>query len=59
MNLVAEGMRKFTTLYKLLANGTLTPETTLFWDEPEVNLNPVLLKEMAVILMELAQAAFK
>ena len=40
MNLVAEGMRKFATLYKLLANGTLTPETTLFWDEPEANLKP-------------------
>jgi len=59
MNLVAEGMRKFATLYKLLANGTLTPETTLFWDEPEANLNPALLKELAVILTDLAQAGFQ
>lgn len=59
MNLVAEGMRKFATLYKLLANGTLTPETTLFWDEPEANLNPALLKEMAAVLTELAQAGFQ
>lgn len=59
MNLVAEGMRKFATLYKLLANGTLTPETTLFWDEPEANLNPALLKDMASILTELAQAGFQ
>lgn len=59
MNLVAEGMRKFATLYKLLANGTLTPETTLFWDEPEANLNPALLKDMAVILTDLAQAGFQ
>ncbi|MFD1875388.1 AAA family ATPase [Hymenobacter bucti] len=59
MNLVAEGMRKFATLYKLLANGTLTPETTLFWDEPEANLNPALLKEMAVILTDLGQAGFQ
>lgn len=59
MNLVAEGMRKFATLYKLLANGTLTPETTLFWDEPEANLNPALLKEMAVVLTDLAQAGFQ
>jgi predicted ATPase len=59
MNLVAEGMRKFATLYKLLANGTLTPETTLFWDEPEANLNPVLLKELAAVLTDLAQAGFQ
>jgi predicted ATPase len=59
MNLVAEGMRKFATLYKLLANGTLTPETTLFWDEPEANLNPALLKEMAAVLAELARAGFQ
>lgn len=59
LNLVAEGMRKFATLYKLLANGTLTPETTLFWDEPEANLNPALLKEMAAVLTDLAQAGFQ
>lgn len=59
MNLVAEGMRKFATIYKLLANGTLTPETTLFWDEPEANLNPALLRDIAVILTELAQAGFQ
>ncbi|MGI4866053.1 MAG: AAA family ATPase [Janthinobacterium lividum] len=59
MNLVAEGMRKFATLYKLLANGTLTPETTLFWDEPEANLNPALLKELAAVLTDLSQAGFQ
>lgn len=59
MNLVAEGMRKFATLYKLLANGTLTPETTLFWDEPEANLNPALLKELAAVLTDLAQVGFQ
>lgn len=59
MNMVAEGVRKFATLYKLLANGTLTPETTLFWDEPEANLNPALLREMAAVLTELAKAGFQ
>ncbi|MBF9220137.1 AAA family ATPase [Hymenobacter ruricola] len=59
MNLVAEGFRKFATLYKLLANRTLTPETTLFWDEPEANLNPALLKDMAAVLTELAKAGFQ
>jgi predicted ATPase len=59
MNLVAEGLRKFATLYKLLANGTLTPDTTLFWDEPEANLNPALLRELAAVLAQLAKAGFQ
>lgn len=59
INLAAEGIRKFATLTQLLANGTLTPETTLFWDEPEANLNPALLKELAAVLTDLAQAGFQ
>ena len=59
MNLVAEGFRKFATLYKLLVNGCLVSATTLFWDEPEANLNPALLKEMAAVLTELAKAGFQ
>ena len=59
INLVAEGIRKFGILAQLLANGTLTPETTLFWDEPEANLNPALLRELAAVLTDLAQAGFQ
>ncbi len=59
MNMVAEGLRKFGTLQKLLANGSLTPKVTLFWDEPEANLNPVLLKKMAAVLTELARQGFQ
>ena len=43
----------------MLTNGTLTPEITLFWDEPEANLNPALLKDMAVVLTDLTQAGFQ
>lgn len=59
MNLVAEGLRKFGTLQKLLANGSLTPKSTLFWDEPEANLNPVLLKKLAAVLAALARQGFQ
>lgn len=59
MNMVAEGMRKFGTLQKLLANGSFTPKSTLFWDEPEANLNPALLKKLAVVLTELARQGFQ
>ncbi|PJJ60047.1 AAA family ATPase [Hymenobacter chitinivorans] len=59
MNLVAEGLRKFGTLQKLLSNGSLTPRATLFWDEPEANLNPALLKKLAALLVQLAGQGFQ
>lgn len=59
MNMVAEGLRKFGTLQKLLVNGSLTPKATLFWDEPEANLNPALLRKLAAVLAELARQGFQ
>jgi energy-coupling factor transporter ATP-binding protein EcfA2 len=59
MNMVAEGLRKFGTLQKLLANGSLTKHTSLYWDEPEANLNPALLRKLAAILAELARQGFQ
>jgi predicted ATPase len=59
MNLAAEGLRKFAMLERLLRNGVLTPENPLFWDEPEANLNPQLLRELAKILAELARNGFQ
>jgi hypothetical protein len=46
MPMVAEGLRKIATLVQLQRNGWLIPGTTLFWDEPETNLNPVLMDEV-------------
>ena len=59
ISMVAEGLRKFGTLQKLLANGSLTKNNTLFWDEPEANLNPALLRQLAAILAELARQGFQ
>jgi predicted ATP-binding protein involved in virulence len=59
ISMVAEGLRKFGTLQKLLANGSLTKQTTLIWDEPESNLNPALLRQLAAILAELARQGFQ
>lgn len=52
--LVAEGMRKLALLAYLLMNGTLRVGSTLFWDEPESNLNPRLIALLARVLSELA-----
>lgn len=59
MTMVAEGLRKFGTLQKLLANGSLTSKATLFWDEPEANLNPALLRKLAAVLVKLSKQGFQ
>ena len=53
-HLVAEGHRKIATLMHLIANGSLAKGSVLFWDEPEANLNPRLIKVVADFLLKLA-----
>lgn len=53
--LVAEGMRKFMMIAHLVATGSLLDKGYLFWDEPESNLNPKLIKVAAEIIFELSQ----
>ena len=53
--LVAEGLRKLALLWLLIQNGTLTAGSMLFWDEPEANLNPKLIRPVIDILLELAR----
>ncbi len=55
MHLVAEGWRKLALLYQLIANGSLTSGSVLYWDEPETNLNPSLMDEVISLLFELTQ----
>ncbi len=55
ITLVAEGVRKIATLLHLLENGSLEVGDTLFWDEPESNLNPKLIKDVAAALLFLCQ----
>lgn len=51
--LLAEGFRKLGLLWMLVQNGTLLDGSVLFWDEPEANLNPKLIKTMIEVLIEL------
>lgn len=48
--LLAEGLRKLGLLWLLIQNGTLWNGSVLFWDEPEANLNPALMRSVAEIL---------
>lgn len=47
MPLVAEGWRKIAMLARLIATGSLLGKDCLFWDKPESNLNPKLIREVA------------
>jgi len=51
--LLAEGFRKMGLLWMLIQNGTLLNGSILFWDEPETNLNPKLMRAVVGILIEL------
>jgi predicted ATPase len=55
MPLVAEGIRKIALLTYLVMNGGLRDKSLLFWDEPEVNLNPKLMRQLAKTLVEMAE----
>ncbi len=55
MPMVAEGLRKIATLVQLERNGWLMSGTTLFWDEPEVNLNPILMGAVVGAILELTR----
>ncbi|MGF0335008.1 AAA family ATPase [Ectopseudomonas toyotomiensis] len=55
--MTAEGFRKIGVLQRLLSNGSLNPGIAgpLLWDEPESNLNPKLMKDLVLALLELAR----
>lgn len=54
MPLVAEGLRKIAMLARLISTGVLLDKGYLFWDEPETNLNPKLIKVLAKSIVHLA-----
>lgn len=53
--LLAEGLRKIGALAQLVINGTLEPNSIIFWDEPEANLNPALIKLVAQTIIALIE----
>ncbi len=57
--LLAEGMRKLGLLWLLIQNGTLLAGSTLFWDEPETNLNPKMFGVLMEIILELQRSGIQ
>lgn len=54
--LVAEGWRKHGMLARLIATGHLGGTGCLFWDEPEANLNPKLVRDVARVIFGLCES---
>jgi predicted ATP-dependent endonuclease of OLD family len=59
MHLVAEGLRKLAMVARLIATGSLLDKGYLFWDEPESNLNPKIIKTVARTIMQVAQSGIQ
>lgn len=59
MHLVAEGLRKLAMVARLIATGTLADKNYLFWDEPEANLNPKLVKDVARAIVHLSRGGIQ
>ncbi len=54
MGLVSEGYRKLVTIMYLILSGSLSKNSILFWDEPETNMNPKMIKPLVDALIVLA-----
>jgi energy-coupling factor transporter ATP-binding protein EcfA2 len=58
-HLVAEGMRKLAMIARLIATGALIGTKSLFWDEPEANLNPKVIKQVARTILQLCKSGIQ
>lgn len=59
MPLVAEGLRKVGMLAQLINTGQLSDTGCLFWDEPESNLNPKIIRQVAEAIFHIAQSGIQ
>jgi energy-coupling factor transporter ATP-binding protein EcfA2 len=58
-HLVAEGLRKLAMIARLIATGSLVGTGSLFWDEPESNLNPKVIKKVALTILQLCRSGIQ
>lgn len=56
LSLVAEGFKRLGTIGLLISSGALSPGCSLYWDEPEMNLNAAQLPELCGIMLHLCKA---
>lgn len=55
MGLLSDGYRKLSMIVYLILSGSLNKNTILFWDEPETNMNPKMIRPIVHALVSLAR----
>lgn len=55
MGLISDGYRKLSMIVYLILSGSLHKDTILFWDEPEVNMNPKMIRPLVQAIAALAK----
>ena len=55
MGLLSDGYRKLSMIIYMILSGSLNRNTILFWDEPETNMNPKMIRPIVQALVALAQ----
>lgn len=55
MGLLSEGYRKLAIIIYMILSGSLNKDTVLFWDEPETNMNPAMIRPIVQAIIELAK----
>ena len=55
MGLLSDGYRKLSMIIYMILSGSLNKNTILFWDEPETNMNPKMIRPIVQVLISLAQ----
>lgn len=55
MGLLSDGYRKLSMIVHLILSGSLNKDTILFWDEPETNMNPKMIRPLVQAIAALAK----
>lgn len=55
MGLLSDGYRKLSMIIYMILSGSLNKNTILFWDEPETNMNPKMIRPIVQALVTLAK----
>lgn len=55
MGLLSDGYRKLSMIVYMILSGSLNKNTILFWDEPETNMNPKMIRPIVQALITLAK----
>lgn len=55
MGLLSDGYRKLSMIVYMILSGSLNKNTILFWDEPETNMNPKMIRPIVQALIALAK----